>query len=720
MKLETRDKWTYVLSLVLAGVFVQNGCGQVNTGPDVQTNDGTVSPGLDGGLPRLDGQAHPLDYSLRDAANITDTGGGPDLDPTYDIDPPPGSGLSDGAPKIDSDTEPDGATNDDGVNPMDGGPDADGNPVADGEINDDGVNPMDGGPDADGNPVADGEINDDGVNPMDGGPDADVVQDAAAPANPDLALDAAPPVPDQAIDAGDPPPQFPELALGPYTSLMEILIRSIRSGAAAYDANENYAHVANQGYVLQAMGEILWHTRDYAFAARDEIVALALEEIEELRAASGRVVGGGPAYGLERVWDAFGDGSENPAFTAYTWQSGSVALGVAKVARYLNHIEHPQAVPSARFGSDLVSYWFPFYSQNDDGGYFWYSHRQSDAIAVHNTSALIAMAGQILGEIGQNNVGDRSRSCADLLWARLRGNPQIGYEWNYADDGFPIGRRRAEDVSHALITLQFMRMAGDRGWWPPNRMTGVSRTLLGNMWSGHPARLAGYVDGRANDAAWLWTRAAVVGYAAHGDAVGGDPAVFDYARSILFSSYMSRYDRPLVGASVSGVQALAIALLLTRRPAAFAEGSRWTQAAGPGDDARPDAPGGVRFYHVDWEAPAPTRAGRLTLEARLASDVNANILIDLEPNYDGRVIVSLTYRSAADGMVQEWDGDRYQDLAPLPATTDDEGVLRWMRTTFELNRAIRFDYQGPIPGTNVLLQITSRPAVHMIEATPLP
>ena len=50
-------------------------------------------------------------------------------------------------------------------------------------------------------------------------------------------------------------------------------------------------------------------------------------EIAELEASSGRTRGGGPAFGLPDAWDAFGDGSVNPAFTAYTWQSGMVALG---------------------------------------------------------------------------------------------------------------------------------------------------------------------------------------------------------------------------------------------------------------------------------------------------------------------------------------------------------------------------------------------------------
>lgn len=81
--------------------------------------------------------------------------------------------------------------------------------------------------------------------------------------------------------------------------------------------------------------------------------------------------------------------------------------------------------------------------------------------------------------------------------------------------------------------------------------------------------------------------------------------------------------------------------------------------------------------------------------------------------------MSLVYRSSEAGTVQQWDGSAYRNLAVLPASTDRDGEVRWMRTTFELN-ADRFDYQGGVVGTNVLLQFSSDAvALHSIEATPL-
>jgi hypothetical protein len=302
----------------------------------------------------------------------------------------------------------------------------------------------------------------------------------------------------------------------------------------------------------------------------------------------------------------------------------------------------------------------------------------------------------------------------------MSGNPTVGYRWNYCDDGYPVASRRPEDVSHALVTLQLMRFARERDWWSASQMQGVASTLLGNVWTDHPARLTGFVDGSRGGDEWTWTQAAVIGYAAHGDAPGGDAEVFDAARSILFSSYLARFDRPLEGGTLDSVRTLALALLLAHRPAPFASGSAWEMAAGPGDDAIPaSADGGVRFYTVDWAAPADLGAS-LTLPARVATAPSANVLVDLPDGFAGRVVVSLTYRSAADTTVAEWDGSAYHVLAPLPATRDEDGTLRWFRTTLELDRAIRFDYQPGVPGVNALLQLGDAGiALHRIEATPL-
>ncbi len=555
--------------------------------------------------------------------------------------------------------------------------------------------------------------------------------DASVDAGDDAALDAAldtseADASDSAIlDADTEPPRdpFPDVSLGPYASLTQMLVRSLRSNARSLDTSATYTHSAGQGYVLQAIGELLWAARDYDLPERDELIDLALGEIDELERASDRARGSGPGFGLPDAWDAFGDGSVNPAMTAYVWQSGMVALGVVKILRVLDHLGHAEVGSVREFAIALMTRWDAHYTRIADGGYWWYSAEPADNIAVHNTSALLAMAGQMLSELGgPASLSTKAEGVADLLAARLSGNPTRGYTWNYADDGFPVSRRRAEDTSHATITLQLMRFAHDQGWWSTTYMRGVATTLRDNIWSGNPARVRGAVDGTGgSDREWTYTRAATVGYAVHGDSPSGDPLVHEQARSIFFSSYLSRFARNLETGGVDSGRSLGLALLLARRPDAFASGSRWERVAGAADDdavprALPEG-GGVRFYTVDWAEPADLAAG-LTLPARRATAANANFLVDLEDVPD-RVAVSLIYQAATGGQIRQWDGSAYRVIAPLTSTRDDEGTLRYFRTTFALADT-RFDYQAGVPGVNVLLDLTSRDvAVHRIEATPL-
>ncbi len=520
-----------------------------------------------------------------------------------------------------------------------------------------------------------------------------------------------------------------DFTIGPYPSALGMLDASLDAAFAAYDTSTSYSHSAAQGYTLQSVGALLRVSEEHLLpggsARQVALVTAALDEIDELRLAADQVLSGGPAFGLSDAWDAFGDGTENPAYTAYTWQSGMVAVGIAEVLRFATR--HPELfADSSRiddavaFLGQLIDYWTPFYTPvaigAESGGYFWYSDQVADDMAVHNTSALIAIASEIYGElIGDDAYRDRGAAYARLLKARLTTTAGDGYSWNYVDDGYPVGSRRAEDVSHALVTTQFMRFAAEVGWWNDTDMSRLSRTFTRQMWKGLPARLNGRVDGSgAGDTEWVWTRAAVIGFAANADALGGEPALFDYARSILLSSYLTPFDRALTGASLGPAQMLALARMFEHRPDAYAPDSMWSMVAGPDDTM----PGGARFYTVDWNAPTDVDVAGLSLVARVAQTDNANLLVDLSEAAP-RVAVSITYSATTAGDVQQWDGQTYLGLGALPATRAEDGSVRWMRTTVMLNPD-RFDYQAGVDGTNILLQLTNTPTVHRIEATPLP
>jgi len=568
--------------------------------------------------------------------------------------------------------------------------------------------------------------------PRDAASETDVIDEP-------IARDASSSPDASALDAGvDVPPALPPLqdfTIGPYPSAIALVQRSIRSNARALDASATFAESAAQGYLLQAMARFLRAAEGRAFpggeAERDALVTQAIAEVDELIAGSTRVLGGAPGYGLDEPWDAFGDGSTNPAFTNYAWQTGMVATGVGELLLYLRDAgaRHADRATDARrmvgFLSSMVR---PYQSRSSAvagaspaAAYYWYSFASADAKNTHNTNALIATATWMLGELeGDDALRTRAQQSSEALRVRLRSTGGR-YEWNYVDDGYPAAQRNAEDISHALLTTQFMRFARDRRWFSDGHMTALARTFTDAIWSGHPARMNGRVDGTSAGASdWTYTRAAVLGFAANADAPGGNPLLFDLARSALMSSRLARFDVALSSGTVDAVGLDALATLLLHRPAAFAPDSRWSVVAGPGDDAIPsEARGGVRFYRVDWAAPARSTAGSLALDARASTAPNANFLVDLPDALTGPVSVSITWRASESGEVQQFDGSAYRARAPLPATVDETGAARWMRTTFVFDASAAADYERATPGRNVLFQCTRPLVVHRIEATPL-
>ncbi len=559
---------------------------------------------------------------------------------------------------------------------------------------------------------------------------SDDVTDVAA--TPDIA-DVADAPPDDTSPPALPP--LEDFSLGPYPSAVDILLRSLPALAERFDSARTFTHAAAQGYVLQAFARTLQAARGRALpggeASRDALLTLALGECDELARGARRVRGGALGYGLDYAWDAFSDGSVNPAYTNYAWQTGMVATGVGEVLLYLRDAGTRHADRAAEvtrltaFLEQLVRPWASrstvIAGASPAAEYYWYSFERADAKNVHNTNALIATATWMLGElIGDDALRARARAGSEALRVRLRSGRR-GYVWSYVDDGYPAERRVPEDISHALLTTQFLRFARDRGWLTDAHMAGVSRTFLGQVWSGNPARLHGRVDGSSGGAdEWTWTRAAVLGMAAHADAPGGDPSLFDYARSVFVSARLAADGAPLRGASVDAVGADALATLLSHRPAAYAPDTRWSVVAGPGDDRPPArADGGVRFYTIDWGPPSMSSAGGLSLTARRATATNANLVVDLPAAPSRAVAVSITWLGDADAVVSQWDGSAYRARATLPATRGPDGAPRWMRSTWTLTPAAAFDYQPGVPGVNVLFQVSARVAVHRVEATPL-
>ncbi len=556
---------------------------------------------------------------------------------------------------------------------------------------------------------------------------------------------------------GDSPGDLPPLAdfaLGPYPSAHDLLLASVEHFADRFDPGARYQDVLGSAYVVQVAARFLAAAQDTELPGGDEerrhLLELALAEVDELAAVADQVVQGAPGWGLATAFDAFQDGSVNPPFSNYAWQTGMIVRALVDLAEVLEG-EADRLPDLAERRADLLALarvvfasWHAtgYLSLTGAGhpswGYYAYSLVPADRKAVWNTTALLASAEWSLAELTGDPAFDE-RPAACFAFFRDGGAAHGGltyqpaadaYLWDYGD----LGASAADDISHGAVTLLWARTAFDRGELTARDAARFQNTISNLVYRGNPARLAGRLDGSDGGTdPWSLSDAASIGIAAWGDALAGDDGgqveIWELGRSVLTSSHLTRNDVPIAAPVTANVYAaLTIAHLFGHRPPELAPDSRWVMVAGdPADQAPPTGgDGGVRFYTVDWSQPgrleAPSLPGQSGVSIRRATAPDANLLVDLPADGAKRgAVVSLTYRSGADGVIQQWDGASYRTLALLPATRVPgraEPVL--FRTSFRIDNAERFDYQPGVPGDNVLLQLTSYAVeVHRMEATPL-
>ena len=191
------------------------------------------------------------------------------------------------------------------------------------------------------------------------------------------------------------------------------------------------------------------------------------------------------------------------------------------------------------------------------------------------------------------------------------------------------------------------------------------------------------------------TRSAV-NVAAHGNSPGGDPIVYDYAFHSFFE--LPRPLRPPYWRSPrcdSGIACATHDASSRRVCARLALGNgrrRWQRRC----HSRGAGAGGIRFCHVEWEEPADFRRGILLCphgQRRPSGPTLWSIFQQImkeewlfPSSIEGRRLKALS-RNGMAARIEPWLRCR------LP---DEYGAMRWMRTSFELEPAIRFDYQAPV------------------------
>jgi len=488
------------------------------------------------------------------------------------------------------------------------------------------------------------------------------------------------------------------LRLGPHENGTALLIRSLRySLPNDFERHGSYRPAA-QGYALRALAWILEKGESIPDigAARKELVENGLSRLRHLESIQDRVVGGGPAFGYVKEFDAFGDGSVNPAFTAYTFQSGTVLWGATHFVGYL--ADHPEHQPeNYREFEEMVgrwiAYWESSYTEFEESGrrlgYFWYSDSRNDAAkAVHNTSALIAMAADRWRQVRPDDpvaqrMGARADACLRYYVSRLRpfGEDKKGLVWNYYDDGVDPKRRVVEDVSHALMSTHFIRQMTDQGLFDSRLSTKVRHQFVEVVWKGGgPATLPLRMDPK--EALRLpvakrrtYTRDSFLTYAALINVPAPSILTWELAASIFFSSYLSESVVNPKHGIVDEVRCLGLANLITDQRGSVVA---W-EASGHGSDQMKF----VQYQDDDWEFVEGFEAG-YSLNA-IRAEVGASMTLRLDDdNLRGKKrVISVIWASLEDGQIMLED----RSTILLPATSSKDKELRWHRTSFAIPAA---------------------------------
>ena len=206
------------------------------------------------------------------------------------------------------------------------------------------------------------------------------------------------------------------------------------------DSSEYYAATAADGPAHYAMA-YLWAGRAWS---RPDLIQEGLRVVRDLigRGVKGQ---GWTGWGLGAPWDAFGDGTTNPADTVYTYQTTHAGLALLETHR---SGQAPWALEAAvRAARAVVSR--IGYNETDSGIAFRYSDNPSDRpYFVPNVSA---DAARFLLELrGATRDPRYDRLIAQAFRAALREQAADG-QWPYI-----VGRPAGNGALHLGLTVEAM------------------------------------------------------------------------------------------------------------------------------------------------------------------------------------------------------------------------------------------------------------------------
>jgi hypothetical protein len=174
---------------------------------------------------------------------------------------------------------------------------------------------------------------------------------------------------------------------------------------------------------------------------------------------------GGPGWGFPFPWDAFADGTQNPANQAYAVDTAFAMQGLQDALEFAPSVVAPFRLEVEGLLIRTADYWCSrAWSSTKSGGFFWYSANSNDAIFVPNSSAILAgMVARLArgSHGGEAHSHERWRTCAEdairQLVASARPGPRGSVEWPYQERAPAV----PNDLTHQIYTLWGVELVRD-------------------------------------------------------------------------------------------------------------------------------------------------------------------------------------------------------------------------------------------------------------------
>lgn len=202
---------------------------------------------------------------------------------------------------------------------------------------------------------------------------------------------------------------------------------------------------------------------------------------------------GTPGWGLPDPWDAFSDGSVNPANQVYTITT-SIVMNSLLDALHIRSLWAPSEREPARqaIRAALLKWCRDVWSDTPEGGFFWYSPRLVDAQFVPNVSAMfMGTAVRVLREDPDllapeesELVREKIRRAVNALVAAVSIRGGLPF-WDYI-----VGSGDPNDLLHHVYTLwglELYRIGGDGKVRLPWQTADAVRSL-DTFWVGREIR----------------------------------------------------------------------------------------------------------------------------------------------------------------------------------------------------------------------------------------